>query len=235
MATLSLPRQPAVSAPRLAAAAARPTLEDYYERRGADIKFGAQLRLNVPMAGATTAEMRAFLSRPQRVLEAAWDPNKIAALSPTAEGVETFRLTVQPISFVLFGMKPTVDVGLASDKAGRITMTSHAFKLNVDGGPGVDALRKKDRSTGKSIADSVRVDVHGVLDFREDGGGVTLGGFVGFDVAGRLPAIMRLTPDRLVRCACATVQQRISLYVVSRFERGTRAAFAEWKREGGAD
>ena len=180
--------------------------EDTFSYAGGVMSFGSRLSIDRFVPSAKQELAAAYLTEPKRVLRAVWDADKIHVID---EAAGLFDLTLKPLQFVTLRFQPRVRVKIwFDDDEASINMLSQDFSLR-----GLESLDRGFLST-------IGVDVEGklaALSAGEDGKGLRLKGNVAFTTSGKIPLVLRLTPERVLRVAGSAICAQILEYVKDKF------------------
>lgn len=186
---------------------------EFTDFRGRRVTFGSVQKVQVPLAGASTEELQAYLT-PDTVATAMWDPRRVRRIDDDGR----YELSMDRLSFVMLEIDTAVQVRVAKDDDGLITLESEDFSIAA-----------KSPAGKLSTAElNIKVNVAGQLQILNRGSAV--GGTVGFETEGDLPGLMMFTPQPVVAAAMGGMNRAVMALVVGEFERGFRRDFTAWRQ-----
>jgi len=185
-------------------------------RMNGAISFGSSSGIKTTLDGADEASITRWLSNDDQIANSIWDPKLIQNIEP-----KVYRLKLMTLMFVTIQLSPHVDVKMYTDERGIFNLESVAFDPNIQILPGVGVS-----------ADSlgILIDVVGELYPSSDGKAVD--GKIGFVTSGELPPPMRLLPEPVLKNSLSTINRTITKFAIDSFQKGARAKYNEFMREG---
>lgn len=155
-----------------------------------------------------------YLRQPQRLIGALVDPSRTQQL-----GVDTFRLKMRPLNFMMLNVQPTVDLRVWAEADGTIQLRSIACEIR-----GVEYINQR-----------FNLNLVGRLMPRTIGGTTYLRGQADLEVQVELPPALWFTPkplleatgNGLLRSVLLTIKQRLTHHLLQDYRRWVAAQTQE--------
>ncbi len=184
------------------------------------LTFDLRTTLIDPSSSPDKESIVTWLSDPSRVARAVWPSGMITPLSSP----DSYRLEVQPTSFLTLNLAPTVDT-LMTVRTPSSDPNDRIFDLTSTGyDPGVTVL------PGLTLTEAdlgIKITVAGQLRASKDGR--SMYGALGFRTEGVLPGPLAILPDDVIRGAGDAVSERIAALAKENFKKEAIRAYNEWK------
>jgi hypothetical protein len=162
------------------------------------------LRMPVPNA---TIPIERYLQQSQRLIQAMIDPKQVEPLDPSR-----FRLYLRSLQFMMFKIRPVVDLQVWTETDGTLHLKSLGCELR-----GAEVLQK-----------SFHLQLKGQLLPDREGTATELRGRADLDVQVEVPPPLRLMPEATLKAAGNTFLNGILLTIKYRLEQRLVRDYHRW-------
>jgi len=218
---------------------------DYFkiESKTKTMNFGIHDQVQVQLDHHPSELMKYMAKNPERIIYAAWEEDLIEKSKPNDKNWQEknnkmkneaidikgyYRILTPKVKFIRWEFQPCLDMVVYTDDQNHLVLQSQSWEVgNKQTITGVDQDLIK--AFDIEIKCKLYVDGYGAEKMSTES--TDLRGDMLFFMSGKLPLVLRLTPNIIIRKAATLVNNTIMSYAKRRFMDNIVADFEGWKRE----
>lgn len=220
---------------------------DYFkiESESKTMNFGIHDQVQVQLDHHPSELMKYMAKNPERIIYAAWEEDLIQeskandknfTLKQKKNNLEDevinvkgyYRILTPKVKFIRWEFQPCLDMVVYTDDKNHLVLQSQSWEVgNKQTIAGVD----QDLIKAFDIEIKCKLYVDGYENGEKNIQSTDLRGDMLFFMSGKLPLVLRLTPNIIIRKAATLVNNTIMSYAKRRFMDNIVADFEGWKKE----